>query len=268
LIRIHRGREIGALRFVRAAELVRVRPFALLRALNSDDFGKEYNIVKGSLHRAQHFKCCYCEKNNIEPKHNDVEHFRPKTRADHGGGKLVTGYWWLAWTWCNLLFACPQCNRDHKKDRFPLMTGSVPLSPEESPPGRERALLIDPTEENPLRHIQFRPLTRNGRLTWYPIPRLASKRGYETIEALGLHRPELLDLYEVHVEIYIAPIIARLNSAITSNATAKVREVWQNEALTWLDARTPFTALSHDVFDHEIPRLVRRRFGLRLCAPA
>lgn len=41
------------------------------------------------------FKCCYCEAKIAHP-YNDVEHVRPKARADRRPGSVAThGYWWL-----------------------------------------------------------------------------------------------------------------------------------------------------------------------------
>jgi hypothetical protein len=38
---------------------------------------------------------------------------------------------------------------------FPLEAGSVPLLPEEQPPGKELPTLIDPCGEDPVESIQF-----------------------------------------------------------------------------------------------------------------
>ncbi|MFK5975248.1 MAG: TIGR02646 family protein [Sulfurovum sp.] len=46
-----------------------------------------------------HFKCAYCEK-DIKDEDKHIEHYRPKSR-----------YYWLAYSWDNLLFSCGQCNR-------------------------------------------------------------------------------------------------------------------------------------------------------------
>jgi hypothetical protein len=215
---------------------------------------------------AQYHKCCYCE--TVEREHqNDVEHYRPKLRAQRGSGFPGHGYWWLAWTWSNLLFACAPCNRNAKGDQFPLDGGSVALQPEEAPPGQELPLIIDPGRENPVGHIHFRFFTRDNRPGWFPVARGGSRRGVETIRALKLDRPDLLDLYNSHVNEYIMPIVRRLRMAIEASDREKTRNIWQDEVTRWIAPQRPFTALSYDAIDYFFPRSVRRAWRLPLAQP-
>jgi uncharacterized protein (TIGR02646 family) len=55
-------------------------------------------------------KCAYCET-RIEQSH--VEHYRPKSK-----------YFWLAYSWDNLLLACSTCNT-HKSDHFDISGAQV-----------------------------------------------------------------------------------------------------------------------------------------------
>src|SRR5438094_4472024 len=137
MIRIHRGREPGELPPIRRDELTRVHPLAGAGSLDATNIGSRYDTVKDDLCRAQHCKCCYCERNNLEAAYLDVEHFRPKLRAHRGEGYPSHGYGWLAWAWKNLMFACQACNRSHKRDQFPLDTGSGVLVAEQQLPGAE-----------------------------------------------------------------------------------------------------------------------------------
>jgi uncharacterized protein (TIGR02646 family) len=267
MIRIHRGREPAALRTVRRDELVRIRPLTHVGPPGRDDIGEQYTLVKRDLWNAQHYKCCYCEKQPLEATRNDVEHFRPKTRARRGTGFPDHGYWWLAWTWNNLMFACDRCNRDAKADQFPLDAGSVALVPEEALPGNEHPLLIDPSRENPFRHIQFNLVMINGSPGWRPFPRSGSRKGDETIRVLKLDRPELLDLYGRHVGEYATPVVTKLQAAMNANQGNRVQELWGDEVARLVNPRRPFTALSYDVFDHFFPIVVRRRWGLSLVQP-
>ena len=52
--------------------------------------------IKAALWAIYHGKCAFCEQ-RVEQWH--VEHFRPKSI-----------YYWLAFSWDNLLYACPHCN--------------------------------------------------------------------------------------------------------------------------------------------------------------
>lgn len=128
MIRLTRGPEPDSLVPIREEQLADARKaVAAGRKIRFDG----YSVVKREIFGAQHRKCCYCEKLEEQAKYRDVEHYRPKAY-----------YWWLAWTWDNLLFACMDCNRDHKKDQFPLADGSTPLVAEQAPPASERPLVI------------------------------------------------------------------------------------------------------------------------------
>ena len=63
-------------------------------------------------------KCAYCEDRIVSTQPGDIEHYRPKgcvtnedgsrVMVDANGGKKVPhpGYYWLAYEWTNLLYAC------------------------------------------------------------------------------------------------------------------------------------------------------------------
>ncbi|MCQ2744463.1 MAG: HNH endonuclease [bacterium] len=67
--------------------------------------------IKTALNDIYHGKCAFCETKS-ESMH--VEHFRPKRG----------GYYWLAYSWDNLLLSCPTCNTN-KGDDFPLAEGGM-----------------------------------------------------------------------------------------------------------------------------------------------
>lgn len=60
--------------------------------------------VKDALDKIYSKKCAYCEKKIFE--HGQVEHYRPKSI-----------YYWLAYSWDNLLLCCSACNV-YKSDNF------------------------------------------------------------------------------------------------------------------------------------------------------
>jgi uncharacterized protein (TIGR02646 family) len=266
MIRIHRGPEPARLGPERDKRLKVASGHVQAGTLEREHI-VGYGAVRGDLWRAQHFKCCYCEKNNLEASHSDVEHFRPALRADRGPGFPTHGYWWLAWTWSNLLFVCPVCNRNTKNDQFPLDAASVPLQPHEQPPGGEFPLLIDPCVEDPIRHIQFQPVALRGRPRWAPFARSGSRRGFTTISTLKLDRPELLDLYDVHVEQHVVPVVKRLEEVIRARDSARVQEVWRNDVLVLMQHSRPFAALSYDAIDHHVAVGVRRTWRLTFQRP-
>jgi len=68
--------------------------------------------VKKALQEIYHEKCAFCEQkiipcqdNKIEECSSTVEHYRPKSR-----------YYWLAYSWDNLLWCCHRCNQNKAND--------------------------------------------------------------------------------------------------------------------------------------------------------
>ncbi|HYO71847.1 MAG TPA: hypothetical protein VEU33_37795 [Archangium sp.] len=269
MIRVKRGKEPKQLVAIRQRELKRIR--ALLRRTPRADIpiGNTYRVAARSLWRSQKMKCCYCEL--IEQlDQNDVEHFRPKSRAVRGNAfPDKPGYFWLSWTWKNLLFACGPCNRQHKGTRFPLARGSKPLQPWRQPPGKEQPLLLDPATEDPLLHLRFEPYMERGKQYWRPNPRHGSQRGFETIQVLGLDRQGLIDLYRKHVDEEVRPKVGKLRQLMRSarSEPKRVRQAWRELTRELLARGRPFTALSYDALDYLVPSSERQSWGLRLPAP-
>lgn len=67
----------------------------------------KYQDVKDALRSLYHGKCAYCETYDPSPH---VEHYRPKRG----------GYYWLAYSWDNLIISCSQCNTK-KGNQFPII---------------------------------------------------------------------------------------------------------------------------------------------------
>jgi 5-methylcytosine-specific restriction endonuclease McrA len=141
-------------------------------------------------------KCAYCEGDLTAQTTGASEHWRPKARVDQfddaGTAHIVRngdgphrGYWWLAFSWQNLVPACPNCNR-HKGTVFQI-AGTRAFEPDESLDldaldARELPLLLHPHRgEDPVRHVGFLPdgqaFAKNG-----------SAYGSHTIQALKLNR--------------------------------------------------------------------------------
>ncbi|WP_309892366.1 hypothetical protein [Archangium sp.] len=144
--------------------------------------------VKQCLSEAQHRKCAYCEVRIISEA-GDVEHFRPKASVRQGKGesKQRPGYFWLAYTWSNLLYACSRCNREHKRDLFPLEDPTVRADAvrDGGSTAGEAPLLLDPSTEDPERSIGFNEERAE--------PLGGQRRGQVTIDMLGLNRMQLLE---------------------------------------------------------------------------
>ena len=267
MIRIQRGPEPIELVDARARELPGLRNMALRGAPSSDDI-RGYAVAGEHLWSNQHYKCCYCEL-KIKERYNDVEHYRPKGRASREPGSAEKhGYWWLAFTWVNLLFACPSCNRSEKNDGFPLTPGDTPLHSEELPPGKERPYLLDPSAlVNPVEHIQFEhrlamtgePARLIGPMQWFARPRNRSVRGNWTIHVCGLNDADLVELRKDHIEQWVQPHVRELRESIDGADKLRAQRAFKR-ALGMLDPRSVYVALTYDALRHFIPNAKLRKW--------
>ena len=126
-------------------------------------FGKTsaYQEVRTALAAAANEKCAYCESHAPEP---ELDHVQPKLKHPE-----------LAFTWDNLLPACPICNK--KKGT----KGGL------GPDGRPR--LIDPSAEDPSASLVW---DRHGFVGLRDLPDdEAHARAAATLRALNLYRDDL-----------------------------------------------------------------------------
>jgi len=143
--------------------------------------------VKRALVEMHHGKCCYCESyvRHITP--GTIDHYRPKAASQQSAGSSLIrpGYYWLAYEWENLLFACPECNQT-KRNRFPIRDATRRALSHLDSLAQEDALLINPAEDNPAELISFREE--------FAFPVDDNLRGHTTIEVLELNdRKDLVD---------------------------------------------------------------------------
>lgn len=66
----------------------------------------KYKLLYSKLD-AYYSKCCYCES---QLTGQEVEHYRPKSQKE---------YWWLVYSWDNLMPICSACNKT-KGSKFPV----------------------------------------------------------------------------------------------------------------------------------------------------
>ena len=253
MIKVKRGPEPANLASIRAAKLT------AFRALGRDPTSNEidgYNVVAEDLWRSQHYKCCYCET-KIPKGYNDVEHYRPKAAADRRPGCTNShGYWWLAFSWENLLFSCPHCNRSHKKSQFPLNPGCQSLHAEDLPPGNESPQLIDPSSAiNPVEHIEYNyvGIGQAGKtLSWWARPRNGSALGNATIDVCGLNRYELRELRDDYYSRVIVPQSMNIKEALKKGDLIWLQMEF-DRALDLLKPEGVYVGLAYDALRHDIP---------------
>ena len=149
MIKIERGKtpKGTALDKKRKEELSAIRKLAESGNLRSKHFKKIWSApeVKKFLYESQHGKCCYCERKKDKGE-ADVEHFRPKAEVEEAQDH--PGYWWLAYSWENLLIACKMCNQK-KRSKFPLKDKYKRAYMEDSDLDEEEPIMINPLKEDP-----------------------------------------------------------------------------------------------------------------------
>ena len=135
--------------------------------------------VKLRLSKIYYNKCAYCEKNiSDEPK--NIEHYRPKDI-----------YYWLGYSWDNLLFCCTRCNST-KNEKFQTENLKIVYNDEKYKDihnlgagysALEKPMFINPEQEDILKDISFK---LDG--TIYSI----NHRVQYTIENCNLNRDALV----------------------------------------------------------------------------
>lgn len=259
MIRIVRGSEPRALATVRRRELAR----AILHWSSSDtsDFTgyafDGYREAAAALYWRQRCKCALCER--LPGFENQpVEHFRPKGGAQRNETtRDPHHYWWLAWSWENLFFACARCNGAlTKANEFPLEDGTaaLPLPARQAAlaidaasldTSSERPLLLDPAQDDPMAHIIWQPSNVGdpwSALAWRPYG--VDRRGQRTIEVLALHGPHAGDV-SMEIGRHLTTKMERIRAALAANDPAARDAEW-DEVLKLFAPEAPYRAAMYD----------------------
>ncbi len=134
--------------------------------------------VKDRLEQISHGKCSYCEGAVEHVAWGDVEHYRPKSV-----------YWWLAYTWENLLLSCQICN-NRKSNEFPVRNQRATF---ENPDlDAEDPGIVNPMTEDPEEYFEYEYYGEEAALI--PGSELnngASERVRVSIAVCDLNREEL-----------------------------------------------------------------------------
>ncbi len=124
------------------------KKFTFTSAYKSDD-------VKAALNTVQNGKCCFSEAKFVNDDAH-VEHFRPKGYVEDKATGVISypGYYWLAYDWTNLFYCKSRTNSSIKRNFFPLI-GSGGRRLNHTDMRTEKSVLIDPSAEDPRKHIRF-----------------------------------------------------------------------------------------------------------------
>ncbi len=294
MIYVDRGEEPEDL----AKERSRRLASAAINGRPKDCTGYDPDAVRTQLHRRQHSCCVYCG-GVFELEGQPIEHFRPKAyaedvnwaaipdepddvgsffkwfdehlsmerknRATLAWVKNAEVYWWLAWTWENLAFACVTCNSPtHKGNRFPLKRGTPILSLHEQPPAIEQPLLLDLSRCDPLEHLLFAPDMSTG---WGPVAKTIEGRW--TIAVLGLHQRPTLRTQWTHRahDIENNEAFKSFFVALGKATNEDLRDIWDKLTRVLLYQGPDYRAFRWCVFEHHFRRHKLERLGLQLRRP-
>ena len=169
-------------------------------------------------------RCMYC----VDSHGSDIEHFRPKAR-----------YTGRAFQWSNMLLCCTECGR-FKGSQFPVVNS--------------RAMLIDPTAEDPWQHLDFDPDTGNLTARFDLHTNDWSARGAKTVEVLRLDRREAMAAGYVNTHRRLSGIVqaalAQLanGTMTTPELLAALRDADGHGLMAWCfnaagQSLMPFSAL-------------------------
>lgn len=224
-----------------------------------------YDVARQPLYDAQHKKCAYCERQE-GLRNQPVEHFRPKAGAERVASEAspIDGnhYFWLAWSWENLFFACWSCNgKATKGNKFPLLDHASAL-PE---PARalalswpavhfdrkaEKAMLVDPSLEDPMNFIQWLPENPDAEwkdLRWIPMNRDPDQRGDATIRIIGL-RKDLPEQVSAAIRGHLVPKMERLQGYWQSRDRQRATDVW-DDVEKMFDSYLPYLAATYNAIE-------------------
>lgn len=300
MIGVDRGEEPDELAHERSYRLAYVS-IHKKRPENDKIRGYDPDSVKKRLIERQFGSCAYCGK-FIEGDGDPIDHFRPKSYAkvvnwdklppepvdngeffrwfdDHLGSDAPDKkrqevwlrdndrYWWLAWTWENLFYACGTCNSQaYKGNCFPLEKDTNSLSLNAQPPGDEKPLLLDPARYDPLDHLRFTPdLAAGG---WAPIP--LTPVGRWTMAILGLHnRPSLRTVWtncalDIENNSGFKEFFETISQSLDIN---DLLADWTALKEALIDQRTDYRTLRWCVFDHYFRKHKLKTRGLDLPRP-
>lgn len=287
MIRLDLGEEPTALASARDAGLRRVG--ALLPVSTEEERRSLARALHGyrepahqRLHALQRGKCAWCER-QVGTTSNPVEHVRPKNGADdidaHGTKRHdPSHYWWLAWSWTNLVLSCATCNDNaHKGNWFPVEPGTtrvvapalpvaLPLDDQHFDMSTERPRFVHPRFDDPTLWLQWSPVDRSApraRWRWTLVARDGPEgRGETTRTYLKLW--ELEDQVNAHLKSAVLSPEIEIQKHLGAGRLDDARETWSRMVDHVIDdPEVPFRSAAWWAADSLWPSSERQRVGFR-----
>jgi uncharacterized protein (TIGR02646 family) len=234
----------------RASKTTNKRRFELIANggyIDNDKYNARYKTgdIKTKLISLYKNKCAYCEQ-KVESFH--VEHYRPKQT-----------YYWLAYSWDNLISACAYCN-EYKSTNFQITPPQSTLTVNNTNLRNINTLSNDyDTSENP---DLINPEVTNpyGRIVFHDDGNITSddaKFAY-TINTCRIDRTYLKDRRKKIID----DLRRDLRAAFVDNATPAEQYVAIKTIVTmftadWKDIENEFLAFRRYVIDHWLPNEIK-----------
>lgn len=147
-------------------------------------FNKEIDReLKEYLHDSFMGKCGYCESKIEYTLLGTVDRYRPNNGVREKNEYHQDLYWWLAFEWDNLIYACKECNQ-FKGNYFPIK-GKRALNQNEDY-HKEDCMILNPYSDEPNNHLGY-DSTNHGYID------ALTDKGNQTIELLRLNRTDLIE---------------------------------------------------------------------------
>ena len=183
-----------------------------------------HSAVKVSLAASQNKKCCYSEI-KFPADYPEVEHYRPKGKVNIRETKIrqKIGYYWLCYTWENLVLCKSKINRKYKKTFFPLEDESKRSKIYTDGITRESPLLIDPFAEDPRNHINF----------YKEEPKAITRKGSVSIKYYGLLDP---DIHE-HRKTFFERLLALKEARDALEGKRQAKHLYPGLTVSVIDGR-------------------------------
>lgn len=189
--------------------------------------------LRSALETAFKGKCAFCE--SYIGANGRVVHFRPLRHVRGNEEHEQDYYLWLAFEWRNLFYACDYCNKA-KGDYFPIAGKRADyLATYDEVVRQEAALLIDPTAEDPSKHLKF---LIDGSV------KALSLKGSETISIFYLNRPKLVsgrnELFAEILESFNSRFYYKSLSNVLTTSSAyfgAALQILKRVAKDWLPGR-------------------------------
>lgn len=216
--------------------------------LKSEDFSRDlyaHASVKEALLSAQHGKCAFCESQVRHIASGHVEHFRPKAGYKQRPTDPLRrpGYYWLAYSWYNLLFSCELCNSRHKGSLFPLADHRTRAGSPMDDLANEQPLFLNPAVDDPSAFIRFRR----------HVPRALknNRRGAVTIRELGLRRDALNERRKSQLKLLRLLWESTVELRLGPNSQTVRQKIRQNEATLRfsVEPEAEYSAMARDYLD-------------------